>query len=54
MNTFNQFFLYLEMFYTFIDIQEDKQELIDFNLFQNPTIYNNIPLVLPLQEQQNV
>jgi hypothetical protein len=28
-----------------IDIQEDKQELIDFNQFQNPTISNNTQLL---------
>ena len=28
-----------------IDIQEDKQELIDFNQFQNPIISNNIQLL---------
>jgi len=48
MNSYNQKILIFQdvLFYkTYIeqniDIQKDKQELIDFNLFQNPTLPNN-------------
>lgn len=37
-----------------IDIQEDQQELINFNLFNNPTIPNNLPSFLPPNEQRDV